>query len=183
MHATLHRAGARVSTRRALFDDCYRAHKAAIFRLGLRYGGGDDQWAEDLAHDVFVKLWEHLPRMSDPSDAGGWLYRVAANLAVTRLRRRRWWARWVDQRVAARPPADDRAAERRFEQREEALRALETLRELPGKERVVVAMKVLDGLSQREIAETLGMSEGYVSKLVKRGLDRIRSEGWEVDDG
>ena len=41
-------------------------------------------------------------------------------------------------------------------------------------------MKLLDEQPQREIAATLGLSEGYVSKLVRRGLDRLRAKGWEV---
>ena len=65
--------------------------------------------------------------------------------------------------------------------RERAAEALRALRELPPNERVVICMKLLDQLPQREIAATLGLSEGYVSKLVRRGLDALRSKGWEVD--
>jgi len=43
-------------------------------------------------------------------------------------------------------------------------------------------MKLLDGKSQREIAETLSVTEGYVSKIFARGWERIRAAGWEGDD-
>jgi RNA polymerase sigma-70 factor (ECF subfamily) len=62
----------------------------------------------------------------------------------------------------------------------EAAEALAFLRSLPPNERVVLCMKVLDGCSQREIAQALSLSEGYVSKLAKRALDRARARGWEV---
>jgi RNA polymerase sigma-70 factor (ECF subfamily) len=44
-------------------------------------------------------------------------------------------------------------------------------------------MHVLDGLSQREIARTLDLSEGYVSKLLARAWSKLRAAGWEVDEG
>jgi DNA-directed RNA polymerase specialized sigma24 family protein len=43
-------------------------------------------------------------------------------------------------------------------------------------------MKVLDGASQREIARALDVSEGYVSKLIARSVERLAAAGWEVDD-
>jgi DNA-binding transcriptional regulator LsrR (DeoR family) len=42
-------------------------------------------------------------------------------------------------------------------------------------------MELLDGKKQREIATALKMSEGYVSKLLKRARSRVRISGWEVD--
>ena len=43
-------------------------------------------------------------------------------------------------------------------------------------------MKLLDGASQRDIARTLEVSEGYVSKLIQRSMQRLAAAGWEVDD-
>ena len=54
------------------------------------------------------------------------------------------------------------------------------LQSLPGQERVVLALKILDGLSQREIAALLSLSEGYVSKLVARATARLGAKGWKV---
>ena len=49
-----------------------------------------------------------------------------------------------------------------------------------GQERVVLALKILDGLSQREIAALLSLSEGYVSKLTARATARLGAQGWKV---
>jgi RNA polymerase sigma factor (sigma-70 family) len=135
--------------------------------------------AEDLTHDVFVKLLEHLPRLAEGDDLGGWLYRVTANLAISRLRREqsllgRLHRLWSDEPTPS--------AESLFEQQEAAADALAMLHDLPARERMVVCMKLLDGQSQREIAATLSLSEGYVSKLLARGYERIRAGGWEVGD-
>jgi RNA polymerase sigma-70 factor (ECF subfamily) len=167
----------------AQFDSCYREHWSRVFRWSLRYAGGNATWAEDLAHDVFLRLLENLPELSRQDDLGGWLYRTTANMAISRLRRERSWvsriaAAWRTLQSEAAPSAEVIVVFR-----EEAAKALATLTSLPPRERVVVSMKLLDGKSQRDIAEALNISEGYVSKLLKRGLDRARADGWgdEVD--
>lgn len=167
--------------RAAVFDACYREHRDRVYGLCMRYCGGRAAWAEDVTHDVFVKLYEHLPALSDHDDLGAWLYRVAANLSISRIRREQSWLGRLRKIVAAddhaEPLPDDVLGER-----EAARGALSTLRTLPAKERVVLCMKVLDGKSQREIADALSMSEGYVSKLTARAWARVREAGWEVGD-
>jgi RNA polymerase sigma factor (sigma-70 family) len=162
----------------AAFDSCYRKNWTRVFRWALRYAGGDPGWAEDLAHDVFLTLLERFDDLERHDDLGGWLYRATANLAISRLRRDRSWVARISS--AWRALQDDAApsAEIIVVRREEAARALASLQKLPPVERVVLTMKLLDGKSQRDIAETLALSEGYVSKLLRRGLDRVRADGW-----
>jgi RNA polymerase sigma-70 factor (ECF subfamily) len=163
------------------FAACYAAHHSRIYHLCLRYGSGDHGFAEDVTHDAFVKLLQHLPRLREHEDLGGWLYRVATNLALSQLRRRRWLRAWFEHRDPPRLVAEDPTPDLAAEQREAAERALQTLDTLPPRERIVVCMKLLDGKSQTEIAEALSLSEGYVSKLLARGRDRIRAAGWDVE--
>lgn len=170
----------RSSTSIADFETCYRLHWSRVFRWCLRYGGGDATWAEDLAHDVFVCLLEQLPRLERHEDLGGWLYRATANLAISRLRRDRTWLERIAGAWRALQGDATPSAEIIVVQRREAARALATLRRLPPRERIVVSMKVFDARSQRDIASALELSEGYVSKLLARGLQQIRDAGWET---
>jgi RNA polymerase sigma-70 factor (ECF subfamily) len=160
------------------FEAAYHAHRAMVYRLALRYGAGRTAWAEDVAHDVFVKLWQHLPALTDRSQLGGWLYRATARVAISRLRRERSLVTKLGRMLAGvEEPIAPALAERA-----DAARALAMLHELPGRERVVLCMLVLDGKTQQEIAATLQLSKGYVSKLVERGWQRIRAAGWQVAD-
>jgi RNA polymerase sigma-70 factor (ECF subfamily) len=167
--------------RRLAVEAAYRAHRDRVFHLCLRYGAGDVAWAEDLTHEVFLKLLEHVPRLERPDELSGWLYRVAANSAISRLRRERY-RRALLGRFGRVRPAPAPTAEMLMEQSEEATQALRLLQRIPPKQRVVLCMKYLDGRSQCEIAALLGYSEGYVSKLLKRALGRARAAGWEVTD-
>lgn len=162
------------------FDALYRVHRDRVFRWALRFAAGRTAWAEDVTHDVFLQLHRSLRRL-DADDLGAWLYRVTANHALMRLR---YEASWVTKLVRLFSPAEpglqpDEALERQ----DESALALAALEKLPPKERMVVSMHVLDELSQREIARTLGLSEGYVSKLLTRAWQRLRASGWEVEDG
>ena len=168
---------------RRAFEATYEASRGDVYRWSLRFSGGRSGWAEDITHDVFLRLFEHLPRLDDTQDLGGWLYRVTANLALSRLRRDRSLAARVGRFFTE--ESEDQAEDgpdAGLALKEDAKAALAALRALPPRESVVLTMKVIDGKSQREIADALGMSEGYVSKLVTRGWQLIREAGWEVAD-
>lgn len=162
------------------FEACYDAHHAKIFHLGLRYGGGNSAWAEDLTHDVFLTFVEKKHELHTLDDVGAWLYRVASNLAISRLRREgSFWRRLTLARFAE-VEATGASAASLLEDQESASNAMAALRKLPPKEQIVLSMKILDEKSQKDIAASLSMSEGYVSKLIRRGLERLSSQGWEA---
>jgi RNA polymerase sigma-70 factor (ECF subfamily) len=162
------------------FEAWYSAHRRRVFGWALRYGGGESAWAQDLAHDVFVRLWEHLDEFAPDADVGGWLYRVTANLAVSRLRREQSFLGRILPRYGAGREEVAASAEARIEEREEVAIARRILQTLPAPERVVLCMKHLDGKSQREIAQALHMSEGNVSKLAARAWARLEERPCEV---
>jgi len=167
------------SSTKEVFDECYRAHRTAVFHWSLRYGAGNAQWAEDLTHDVFLKLFAALPGLGRHEDLGGWLYRVTANLAISRLRHERTLVGTLRELVGRGEPRAA-APDEQLESRQLAGAALRVLGALPAREKVVMTMKLLDDKSQREIAQALSMSEGYVSKLVTRATARLQAAGWEV---
>ena len=131
--------------------------------------------AEDAVQTAALRALEDWPVQGVPSNPAGWLYRSTANLAISRLRRegsfRSRFARLFTFEEAVTPEP---------EQKDEARRAMAVLGTLPDRQRVALSMKVLDGKSQREIADVLGLSEGYVSKLIDRAWTAVRAAGWEV---
>lgn len=156
----------------------YRAYRGKVYRWSLRYAAGRREWAEDLTHDVFVRLQAHLEHLDDERELAPWLYRTTANCALNRLRDERSVLGKLS-RLFSGEPADVPGPEAKLGRRQAAL---QVLRELPPLERVVLCMKVLDGKSQQEVAHVLSMSEGYVSKLSTRGWERVEKSGWEVGD-
>ena len=162
--------------------EAYAAHRSLVYQLSLRYAAGRSDWAEDLAHDVFVKLIEHYAQLNTDDDLAGWLYRVTANLALSRLRGERARIRRLMLSFSGQAEEFDDSASDLFDRRQQASEVMQVMQNLPTKERVVLCMKVLDGKSQTEIATILSMSEGYVSKLLARAWEHVRQAGWEVSD-
>lgn len=167
-----------VPDRAEVVERLYARHRDQVFRLALRYGAGDADWAEDVTHDVFVRLLRAVDRLRDEDDLGGWFYRVTTNRCLSHLQRdrvRRSLLSMIPFRGTA--PSDP---EREMAAKSDLDRTLAVVRSLPPKERVAFSMLHLDGKSQKEIAAIMGHSKGYVSKLIRRATDRVRAAGWEV---
>ena len=63
----------------ALFERRFESHWGAVFGVLYRLTGTREE-AEDLAQEVFLKLYQRGPRADHDASVGGWLYRVATNL-------------------------------------------------------------------------------------------------------
>lgn len=154
------------------FEALYQRHKDAVYRLALRYGAGRAAWAEDVVQDVFVSALVKCGSL-EPGEVGAWLYRVTTNRCLTRLRRERVLDAITGLLTGA------RATERRTPERvcgggEQLARVERWFDWLPAKEKVAFAMRFHDGRSQVEIAEVMGLSKGYVSKLLARVDAKLR---------
>ena len=174
-----------VASRTERVEALYLEHRDFVYRLALRYGGGSHAWAEDVTQEVFLRLFDVVAELRDegsPAALEPWFYRVTTNRCLNRLRAERLRdsapVRWLLGRRAE--DRNSRDPERVTAAREGLEQAGAVLASLPPKERVAFSMHVLDGKKQIEIAELLGHSKGYVSKLIARAEDRIRSAGWEV---
>lgn len=159
-------------------EGLYAEHREQVYRWALRYGTGNVAFAEDVTQDVFMRLMRALPNLTETEQLGGWLYRVTANRCLSRLRRQRLTQTITRGLGLHRPDSTD--VQGRLEARHDLQRVIQMLRDLPPREAMVLTMLHLDGLSQSEIARTLGLSKGYVSKLVARATAKVRAQGWEV---
>ena len=162
------------------FEECYAAHRDHVYRLGLRYGANRTAFAEDLTHDVFLKLWRSGPSLEEIENIGAWLHTAAANLAISRLRAEKSLLGRLSRLFSRTARAEERSPQVMLELRETAALATRALASLPPRQRVVVCMRLLDGASQREIATALAISEASVSRLLARARKRIEAIKAEV---
>jgi len=159
----------------------YDRYRQDVFHLALRYGRGNTAWAEDVTQDVFVQLLRAPKVLAAEESLSGWFYRVTTNRCFNKLRhealRRSLPVRWLlgAPHESARTPETDAMA------RDELSHAFEAVSALPTKERLAFFMHHVDGKDQIEIAQILGHSKGYISKLLKRAHERLTRAGWKVD--
>lgn len=143
----------------------------------------NDEVAMDLAQEAFFRAWKRFDevRMYDRPDA--WLYRVATNLAISYLRRRRplsfshLFARThevegADALEETLPFADPHDLEGRVLERD----AIEhVLRRMPERQRAALLLRTVQGYSCEEIATTLGITVTNARQTLSRARERFRS--------
>lgn len=149
------------------FEGLVLKYQHQIFSVAFRILH-DQAEAEDVAQEVFLKAFRALAGFRGESKLSTWLYTITSRLCLNRLKARRkdLSRRLRDDPVTAEngPPSPDRALEER------ELRAL-LERELQGlseEQRIVLALRDIQGLSYEEIAIALGVELGTVRSRLHR---------------
>lgn len=152
------------------FDEAFTLHHRAVFRAAYALVR-DAGLAEDVTQEVFLKLYQHLGSLKDDEHVRPWLLRVASNTALNAIRSRgRTGAREeefaaVAATVGGAGPVGVEADYERRTEIEEARRALASIKE-PMRSCLLLKQQ---GLSYREIAQTLSINEANVGSLIARG--------------
>ena len=136
-----------------------------VFAHALRLLG-DRAEAEDVAQEAMLRLWRIAPDWREgEAKVTTWLYRVTANLATDRLRKRRGVA--LD---AVPEPEDDRPSAAEGLQDAARAAALQAaLADLPERQRQAVVLRHIEGLGNPEIAGIMDISAEAVESLIARG--------------
>ena len=129
---------------------------------------GDEQVASDLSQETFLRAWQQFDRIRAYERPGGWLFRVATNLALQHLRRSSAPVGAATHLEEAWGPHMSDPG-RRFVERDQVR---ETLQELTPKARALLILRDVYGLSAEEVGAALKMSR----EAVKVGLWRARTQ-------
>lgn len=163
---------------RAAFDALVRRHQARTYNF-VRALVNDDADAEDVAQEIFVRVWKSIARFRGDSAFRTWLFRISVNVARTHLARRSRWRLFTRPAAAADTEAggspDDPPSPERLEDdlvRRDAIdRALATL---SPEMRTAVTLRDVEGLEYREIARVLDVPIGTVESRIFRARQRLR---------
>ncbi|TXB64465.1 RNA polymerase sigma factor [Phaeodactylibacter luteus] len=129
---------------------------------------GEGPEAEDMAQEVFVRLFESLGQFRGEASLGTYLHRIAVNLCLNELKRkqrRQRWITWLGPAVA------DTAADTPPEGLADALQ--QALLELSPDARAVVVLRLVEGYPVKETAEMLGIPEGTVASRLARAQQKM----------
>ena len=132
---------------------------------------GDPGMADDVAQEVFVKMYKNLDQLGDPSAIPSWLYRVAVNQAIDMLRARERYREEVLEDVIS-AEADPQMQIEKFEQAKFLHNALDLL---STDHRVVLILRELEGRSYEEIANILSVPVGTVESRIARARKALKN--------
>lgn len=164
------------------FEELVRAHSGRVYRLLTRILG-DAAAAEDIAQETFVRAWRALPGFRGDAMFATWLYRIATNEANRFLAREaRHPVLPLDEATVevADLSADPAGAS---ELGELAAKLEEFLAELPPSYRIAVVLRDVEGLTNEEAADMLGLSIRNFKSRLHRGRMAIRRRLEELQGG
>ncbi len=148
------------------FERLVPAYRRRVFGLAFSILR-DRAAAEDLAQEVFVKLWQALPRYDGRAQLSTWIYAITRNAAVSALRSRRRTVSMTDAAVLA--EVEGATAEPATGPADAGLRR--QVEALPEKQRQAVTLYYLDERTVGEVAEMMGLPVN----TVKTHLHRARA--------
>ncbi len=146
-------------------------HLGPVAALARRMLGNQAE-AEDIAQESMLRLWQMAPRWRPDAPIGAWLYRVAHNLAIDYLRRRKPSVD-VETMVDLADPAPNPAEHLSQRQRKEAVER--AIAALPERQRTAITLVHTLEMGNIEAAETMGLSVDAVESLLARGRRALRT--------
>ncbi len=153
------------------FAKLYDSYIDRVYRF-IYFRVSNEQTAEDLSSQVFLKAWENLARYEIRGlSFGAWLFRIARNLVIDYYRTKKDHESLDENGSIATDPAlmVDGKLDAEFEA--EWLRS--AMKHLTDDQRTVLTLKFIEGLSTAEIAEVMGKRQGAVRALQLRGLQAL----------
>lgn len=135
--------------------------------------GADSTTAEDLAQETLLTVWRKAQLYSDEKgSATTWIFTIARNLRIDRLRREVSWQPLPENRDEEASDAPDPEEEVTEKERREKVRSV--LATLPPDQSEVVTLSYVEGLSHSEIAERLGLPLGTVKSRMRLAYQKVK---------
>lgn len=168
---------------RGAFDRIVEKYSGPIINYIYRFTGSKED-AQDLAQDVFIRIYNAAPSYTPSAKFTTWIYRIASNISIDHLRKRRSSGnpQSLDETVQTqngvienqvpdeRSAPPDKLAEN-SEARDNIRRAL---LKLPENQRTAIILKIYEDRSYADIAAILGVSTPSVESLIFRARTALR---------
>ena len=159
------------------FEALYEEYQGPIHSYIYHLVGNREQ-TDDLTQETFLKVFRALPKLDASAKIGAWIYRIARNSCYDALRRRKLvdWLPWQDLEYEL---ADLESIDPQ-ETYGDADLIRSTLRHMPERYRVALLLYTQEGLSYKEIAQTLNTTESGIKMFLSRARASFRKEYQEL---
>jgi RNA polymerase sigma-70 factor (ECF subfamily) len=159
------------------FHALVEKHRAMVYRVAYQFAGNHHD-AEDIAQDVFIKVYRSLDKFRQAAQLTSWMYRIVMNACIDYRRRHAPagaapFGEEAEQKMLNTPEEAPDPEERAYAgELGEALEA--EIQRLPPGQKMVFIMRHHQGLKLGEIAEALGLAEGTVKRQLHAAVHRLR---------
>jgi len=146
-----------------IFEEIYNSYWQKVFRLSMGYLNDRDM-AKDITQEIFIKVWQQLPKFRKESSIGTWIFRIASNTCLRQIEKNNKMPKSnlsFDIEEKLQPNVED---EMKF--------LYKCISELPEIERIIISLE-LEDIKQAEIAKIIGISEGNVRVKIHRIKEKL----------
>ena len=151
------------------FCDIYLPLTDGLYRVAF-FVLESEQDAKDAVQDLFIKLWDSRDTLDNVHNPMGYSIRLLKNMCIDRIRKESRHARAdLSDEIASDDTADGPQAVK-----EQAERLMRAVRKLPERQREVLEMKLLHGMSNEQISKETGMSNLAVRVMISRARTKLR---------
>jgi RNA polymerase sigma-70 factor (ECF subfamily) len=164
------------------FEELVRRYERKVYNITYRMLG-NPQDASEALQDTFLRAYRFIKRFQFKSKFYTWLYRIATNVSLTKLRKRKSpVVMSIDEPVgpsgdiAFEVPDEQLSPEKLYRQRETRRLLRKAVDELPEDYRTVVVLRDLEGLTNDEVSKVLNLSIPAVKSRLHRGRLALRSK-------
>ena len=144
------------------FDSIYQLYFSKVHRLCKGYFNGDQDIASDVAQDIFIKIWENLPKFRSESNISTWIYRIAANTCLMHLRKQ------SNKKEVRTTQFSEINVENDSQEIEEKLSKMYGCIQLLDPTSKLIIMMVLEGLPYDKIASIIDVAEETLRVRIHR---------------
>jgi RNA polymerase sigma-70 factor (ECF subfamily) len=157
------------------WDAIVGLHWRKVFNIAYKFVGKHDE-AEDLAQEIFLKIFKSLDTFDRRANFQTWLISISRNLCIDHYRSVRKERETIDRDVDANdlsPPSADPGPVAALEQRDRVTLLRQALAALPETLRTAVVLRDIQERSYQEIADELRLPEGTVKSRINRGRTEL----------
>ena len=156
------------------FGRIYDGYVERIYRF-VFFRVDDQQTAEDITSQVFLKAWSNLDRFEfTRTPYIAWLYTIAHNTVIDHYRTRKVTTALEDVQLSQ--PDDAEAVENQIDLTVEMQTIKAAMQSLTEDQQQVLHLRFIEGMSNTEIAQQLGKREGAIRALQMRGLQALAKQ-------
>ena len=155
-----------------IFAELVNRYKNLVFSIILRMTKDSDE-ADDLAQDIFIKMYKNLSNYSPEYKFSTWVMRISTNHIIDYHRKRKQETIPLDTAII--PPDTDGTPEAVFIQKEERQRIKKLVDDLPLMYRIPIIMYHQEGMSYQEIADKAGEPLSKIKNRIYRGRKLLKA--------
>jgi RNA polymerase sigma-70 factor (ECF subfamily) len=155
------------------FEQMVKKYEHRVLNTIYRYIGKSDE-AEDIAQEVFIKVWSHAKSFKGKSKFSTWLYRIVVNQCLNYRFKYKERLTSLDEIMEHGKTPDSLKVEIGDEEMSKIVRR--AIDDLPERQRIALVLSKFEGKSYKEIAQIMGVSLSAVESLIFRARGSLKKK-------